>query len=583
MRFRFVAVLVVAVGLLALPGVAWGMAGPTTLTYTGGEQPYVVPSGVQLLGVLVQGAWGGADNGVNENGAGVEGILPVSPGETLYGEVGQNGSYGGGATFGGGGAAGAPPPTVSGGIGEFASSGGGASDVRTCSMSALSCPGGGTSVGSRVIVAGGGGGVGGGGNSNAPTCAGPGGFGAGADNNQPLPGGDAADGPLPVVTAAGLVVPGLTSSTTASGTTPPGYGSSFAGAGGVLSGCSSGTNPTTTFSDSVAGSSGSGPNGGAGADASGLPAFVGDGCTGTECGDAGPGGGGGGGYFGAGGGATGYDECVNSSSGACNSEGAGMGGAGGSSFFANQVEYPRVAFGAMGTGVPFIRLVPAIEIDTPANGAVYSPGQVIDAAWSCDSGDPLEGALAQNCTASSANGSPIDTSPGTHTFTVQGIAGNDQEPVSATVTYTVTSGGGGGSAGGGTPTKSAHGAAAGLRFTLAAPGTCLAPGSSLHASLARTGSSKSYRAVKFTYYIDRGTPHRRLITVNGKRKTITSYSAALVTTHAGTVTLPLGHLTPGAHTVKLVILLRAVAAHHRPKMRTLTVRLSFAICGAVAR
>ena len=88
----------------------------------------------------------------------------------LYAEVGQSGTAGGGATFGGGGAAGAPPPGVPDcGIGDqrvpcsgpWAGSGGGASDVRTCSELAASCPGGGTSTGSRLIVAAGGGGVGG--------------------------------------------------------------------------------------------------------------------------------------------------------------------------------------------------------------------------------------------------------------------------------------------------------------------------------------------------------------------------------------------------------------------------------------
>ena len=110
------------------------------------------------------------------------------------------------------------------------------------------------------------------------------------------------------------------------------------------------------------------------------------------------------------------------------------------------------------------------------------------------------------------------------------------------------------------------------------PGRCLAPGGSLHSSLARTGSSTSYRAATFSYYIGRGTPHRRHITVDGKRRTITSYSATLVATHAGSVALGLGHLGPGSHTLKLAILLRAIAAHHKPKTRTLTLRLSFDVC-----
>jgi hypothetical protein len=411
-------------------------------------------------------------------------------------------------------------------------------------------------------------------------------FGGGADNPQPLPGGSAGAGALPVATAAGIVIPGFATADhhsvmIVSGTTDAGFGTSFAGAGGVLSGCSSGGgNPTITYSDSVAGSSGSGANGGTGGDASGLEPFSGGGCTETQCADAGPGGGGGGGYFGGGGGATGYDHCVSSPGGACNDAGGGQGGAGGSSFLASQVLYPRVNFGAMGTGVPFIRFVPAIEIDSPANGALYSPGQVVDAAWSCLAVDPLEGSLAQNCAGSAASGSPIDTSPGTHTFAVQGIAANNGQPVGAHVTYTVTSGGGGGNGGGsgGGSAITAHGAAAGLVFTLTAPGTCAAPGSTLRANLASTGTSKSYRAVRYSYYLDRGTPHRKHVTVRGKRRTVTVYGPNLVTSHAGPVTLNVGHLSPGTHTLKLVILLRAVTRHHKPQTKTVVVSLHFTVC-----
>ena len=154
------------------------------------------------VGVAVQGAWGGEDNGVGQQGEGITGYLTVAPGQSLFAEVGQNGSYNGGATFGGGGAAGKPPPTISGGLGEYASSGGGASDVRACSIHAASCPGGGTSLGSRLIVAAGGGGFGGGGNGNSPTCSGPVMPGT-ADNHQTNLPNALAGGPAPVLTAAG--------------------------------------------------------------------------------------------------------------------------------------------------------------------------------------------------------------------------------------------------------------------------------------------------------------------------------------------------------------------------------------------
>jgi len=55
-----------------------------------------VPSGVRLLAVLVQGAWGGGWGGgsghyvstVGQNGAAWQGLLPGTPRQTLYVEVG---------------------------------------------------------------------------------------------------------------------------------------------------------------------------------------------------------------------------------------------------------------------------------------------------------------------------------------------------------------------------------------------------------------------------------------------------------------------------------------------------------------
>jgi Glycine rich protein len=586
MKFRLSSALVVAVAaaLLALPGAALAIAPPATFMSTGAEQSYAVPSGVQLVAVEAQGAWGvGAvggpghySSGFAQNSAAWQGLLTVAPGQTLYAEVGSNGSAGGGPTFGGGGAAGSANPE-----GAEAGSGGGASDIRTCSELAASCPGGGSSAASRVMVAGGSGGNGGSGITTAAGlfCGSSTGGGAAA-NEQPLPNGNAALGPVPIPTAAGLVIPGYATATdptaqTVQGMTDAGGGSDVAGAGGSGTSCGGGgAYQGDTFSGSVAGSSGSGSNGGRGGDAAGLAPIP---CnTPGECSNAGPGGGGGGGYFGGGGGATGFNTCTGTS-GSCGNITASLGGGAGSSFIANSVLYPSsTIIGGLGTGVPYIRIAPVIEIDVPANGAVYSPGQVLDAGWSCST-VPGWGFGAQNCAADAANGSPINTTPGTHTFTVNGIARNNSEPVSASVTYTVASGAGSGSVGAGAG-RTAHGALAGLTFSLAGPGTCLAPGGTLRASLARGGSSKSYRPQNYSYYIDRGTAHRKHLIVNGKRRTVTVYGPTLVTSSAGPVSLSINKLKPGTHTLKLVILLRAVSAHHKPKTRTLTLRLSFVVC-----
>ncbi len=458
MRLRsgsLMAVLVTAVWLLAPPQ-ALAMAPAVTFTSTGSEQAYTVPSGVMLEGVLVQGGWGGstdpqppAVDGIFAAGATLQGYLATSPGETLYAEVGQNGTAGGGATFGGGGAAGSPPPgvpdcTLSGSDmsvpcdGPWAGSGGGASDIRTCSELAASCPGGGTSAESRLIVAAGGGGEGGGGlTGNGAGCGGGTEYDtAGRGQNNQLPTASSA-GPMAITTPAGIVIPGfaggdLASVTTAFGYTNAAMGTTAAGAGGTGTECSVGTSPNTvTFSGSVSGSSGSGADGGAGGSASALSA-----CCGSLTAAPGGGGGGGGGYFGGGGGATGMGSCSGTS---CpGNGGSGQGGGAGSSFASNAIQYPTFTF-AGNTGDVYVEFWPIIEIDTPANGAVYSPGQVLDAQWECDGYGQGPGGC-DNSSGTVPSGSPINTSPGTHTFTVNAnvnVTGNGSQPVNASVTYTV--------------------------------------------------------------------------------------------------------------------------------------------------
>ena len=91
--------------------------------------------------------------GTTSGGAGatVSAILPVTPGATLYVEVGGPGRSGEGG-FNGGAAGGAT--TVSGS--PTGGGGGGASDVRTCSVTSATC----NSLASRVLVAAAGGGAG---------------------------------------------------------------------------------------------------------------------------------------------------------------------------------------------------------------------------------------------------------------------------------------------------------------------------------------------------------------------------------------------------------------------------------------
>lgn len=155
MTERSVARVLALAGLLSLGGAASARAQPGSQTfgYTGGEQTLVVPAGVASVHVIAVGGRGGeafTGGGAGGAAAEVEGDLSVTPGETLYVEVGGSGQSeleGGGGGFNGGGS-GAPIPFGAGG-------GGGATDVRTAPSAA------GLSPDPRLLVAGGGGGGGG--------------------------------------------------------------------------------------------------------------------------------------------------------------------------------------------------------------------------------------------------------------------------------------------------------------------------------------------------------------------------------------------------------------------------------------
>jgi hypothetical protein len=164
----------------------------STFTYTGVEQACVVPqtTRVSRLHVIVAGAQGGngppgcdgfpSQDGTGGHGAYLDAQIPVTPGETLYIEVGGNGgsgSYpcdlGGEGTAGqggwnGGGTGMLPPSRVGSG------GGGGATDIQTVSCAAVCDQGGGFGVfvalASRIVVAGGGGGGGTGGPAGPDGC-----------------------------------------------------------------------------------------------------------------------------------------------------------------------------------------------------------------------------------------------------------------------------------------------------------------------------------------------------------------------------------------------------------------------------
>lgn len=245
--------------------------------YTGSEQTFTVPSGVDSVQVDAVGAAGGG-KGATPGGVAASATLAlqVRPGEVLYVEVGGAGLQApgtgpGGWNGGGTGAAGA-------------GGGGGSSDVRTVPCGAT-CPGNDVSLGSRLVVAAGGGGAGAG----------------------PLPGaGGAADHAGGDATGSGGI----------------------GGAAGRLGGGGRGGAGAPSNTPSLLGGAG-------------IDGTFGQGGTGAgdHSADTGFGGGGGGGYFGGGGGGSGpgigNGFCVTVGGvTTCPPDPAGGGGGGGGSSYA---------------------------------------------------------------------------------------------------------------------------------------------------------------------------------------------------------------------------------------------------------
>jgi hypothetical protein len=251
----------------------------TAFGYTGSEQTYIVPAGVESISVNAIGGQGYPAG----QGAQVSGTLSVTPREQLYVEVGGNGSNGTGG-FNGGGNGGSGYPGDTSGYG-----GGGASDVRTCSINGGSTCASGSAAASRLLVAGGGGG----------SAGDPGSYPSGVGGNEGSSGNA-----------------GRYDGQSGSGTAGQG-GSALSGAGGpgaTTPGCSAGQGKSQT----------NGAGGAGGADGAAVAA--------DQCSFAGGGGGGGGGYTGGGGGGGGAS--YEYSPGLFDYAGAG-GGAGGTSFSPN--------------------------------------------------------------------------------------------------------------------------------------------------------------------------------------------------------------------------------------------------------
>jgi len=222
--------------------------GPTSQTFpfTNSTQTWTVPPGVTSMAFDVQGATGGSDDYSGApnpgNGGRIQGTINVTPGATMYVNVGGAGGNG----------------TVSGGTGGFngggnanyyfygsGGGGGGASDVRL----------GGSALSNRVIVAGGGGGNGW--DTPGPTAGGDGGgligqasgnnvYGSHAAGGTQLNGGAGAIYP-PTWTAGSPGVSAVGGNGSPSGISGGGGGGYYGGGGGVWTGGGGGS----SFASSV--------------------------------------------------------------------------------------------------------------------------------------------------------------------------------------------------------------------------------------------------------------------------------------------------------------------------------------------
>lgn len=219
-----------AIGI-AIGTLAWtAPARATTMifNFTGGEQAFVVPGGVTSIHVVAIGGRGGESDVAGGVAAQVSGDLVVTPGQTLYVEVGGVGQAGGAGGFNGGGAGGS-----NGGAG-----GGGASDVRTAPRLAGLLPE------PRLIVAAGGGGGGGTGVETAGAAGGAAGSAGGtAEENggggagTPTEGGTGGSGCSGIAEAGAVGSGGAGGGSIGSGGGGGGGGGGLYGGGGGSAGC----------------------------------------------------------------------------------------------------------------------------------------------------------------------------------------------------------------------------------------------------------------------------------------------------------------------------------------------------------
>jgi hypothetical protein len=357
-----------------------------------GEASFTVPAGVTSLDVIAIGARG-ADGeagdgfsgtpGTGGRGARVTATLDVTPGQTLYIEVGEPGAVGPGPCNGGerdGGPGGANGGGAGGRgrcFGYGGGGGGGASDVRTAPASSGGLTG--LPGDPRLVVAGGGGGGG-------STLVNPAGD-----------GGDAGGGGAGTGAGAG----GDCGPSAANG-----------GVGGTGAGGGAGGAVCTDVPPGEPGTAGQPGDGGTGGD--GFAA------------NTGGGGGGGGGYFGGGGGAVGGDF------------GIASGGGAGSSFGPAGASFATAGVGvAASVTLSFEVPPPTVAIAAPVDGQSFTFAAAATTAFTCTESSTGPGIASCLDGDGRPSGAALDTwIPGAHTLVVTATS-SDGRTATRSVGYTV--------------------------------------------------------------------------------------------------------------------------------------------------
>lgn len=568
--------------LLAAPGALAdtgctpsGVSNVTVTCAVGLADSWTVPAHVTEATFDIQGAAGGASNnfdpmrggssGPGGSGDDVQATIAVTPGQVYAIEVGARGTDGLSPAFGtdsgNGGAPGGGQGTFTCDGGGVCASGGGGGGATLVS---LGDPG---SSAHWLLVAGGGGG----GGPSADADGGAGGYPQGANaadasnGGTPCTGGAGGSGSTPHPQGGSGAAPG------------GGGGGGFVGGAGGQAGCGAGGGSGFITPNAVAGSAGEGTSRSVGDGSvtityapalapSASVASPGDGATYAvgqavdsrfSCAD--------------GVNAPGIRSCTDAEGRASGAriDTAAPG--------PHQFTVTAVSGGGQQTTSTSSYTVagrPTATIATPSTGATYTVGQSVPTNFSCAEGAGGPGVAGCTDQNGQASGAALDTArAGVHTLTVTADSADGQEG-SASMTYTVTA-----PRGAAPPpvVVSTYGMSLELFRSLG----CTATGHMLTVTVGMTHTGKGFRLLRYSFFIDRGRRHTVRRLVNGKPRLVTVFAPNAVSTRSGAHGLSVKGLKHGAHTLRVVALVRApfLGDHSgKAKTTTMTGKLPFTVC-----